>query len=93
MNNNNKVRVSIFIEERLVSEIKKNNFESNIEISSKKVIMNPITIIDNLIIWYGKPITRTDFISQKNDCHVYYRPIFRFEGDNTAKKIKALLQN
>lgn len=85
-------KVTIYVEDSKVpKEIDNAIFHSHVIIKHKGVVMNPITIIDGSIIWYGKPFVRADFVSQADDCHVIYRPVFRFVGDNTAKKIKGLL--
>lgn len=90
--NNSKCKTIIYVNKKNPpKKIADYKFSNNILLKFKDVVMNPITIIDNSIVWYGKPFSKVDFVSKANDCHVLYRPVFRFIGDNTAKKIKGLL--
>lgn len=58
-------------------------------------VHDPITIVDNSIVWYGQPLSNANFIIEK--AHVLqtkYYPVFRFNGKKTAKFIlRALNMN
>jgi len=67
--------------------------KENVTIRPQYFALNPMTIIDSSITWYGKPYNRADFISAANDCKVLFRPVFRFMGSNTARKIIGLMRS
>ena len=82
-----------FSENHTPKGIEKLLYKENIKIRKQYFALNPMTIIDSSLVWYGKPYTNVDFISQSQDCRVLYRPVFRFLGNNTAKKIIGLMNN
>lgn len=53
---------------------------------------NPVVIMDNYITWFGMPYSKADFITEDGVIPTEYRPIFRFEGSNTAKILCGMLE-
>lgn len=56
-----------------------------------KVNLNPMIVIDNIIIWYGVPFSSANFILKTGRYDVNYRPIFRFVGERTVRVLHYLI--
>lgn len=54
-------------------------------------VVNPVTIIDKRIIWFGLPNSNAKFKTEGIDIPTRYRPIIRFEGGHTAKCLYGFL--
>ena len=50
-------------------------------------IYNPVTIIDNSIVWFGMPSSGFDFVAEGRTISTKFRPKIRFEGTFTAKSM------
>lgn len=55
-------------------------------------IYNPITIIDNSIVWFGMPSSGFDFVAEGRTINTKFRPKIRFEGAFTAKSIYGFIE-
>lgn len=55
-------------------------------------VTNPLTIIDQKVIWYGEPLSAADFISEGAGIMTKYFPCLRFEGKHTARMLKAIFE-
>ena len=54
-------------------------------------VTNPITIIDDRILWFGQPLCAADFISEGEYWETEYFPCFRVESKRGVNSVKALL--
>lgn len=54
-------------------------------------VENPVTIIDRKIVWFGMPHSDANFISEGRTLKTKFRPIYRFEGKNTATALIGFL--
>lgn len=81
------VKISIRAEKR--SSIHRAILPYTIESSSA---INPITIIDKSITWYGMPYSQANFKTDDGYLPTKYYPIIRFEGKKTAGKLYGLLE-
>jgi len=63
----------------------------NIANESYKAI-NPITIIDGTIVWYGMPICKTGFQTENGPIKTRFLPAIRFKGKSFARTISGLLE-
>ena len=59
---------------------------------SFEYVTNPITLIDQRIVWFGQPLYASDFISEGEILDTEYFPCVRFSGMHTARMIQALLE-
>lgn len=89
----------------LIEKIKKNGVKVVVRAENKqnlpdglrkiavenKNVLNPIVIIDKMVLWYGMPETKSDFIAEGRVIPTKYRPIFRFEGRKTARAVYSML--
>ena len=48
-------------------------------------VIQPLTMIDKRIVWYGFPPTDDVFISEGKVIPIESRPVIRFEGRHAAK--------
>ena len=55
-------------------------------------VTTPFTLIDDMVIWFGEPLSAADFISEGELLETEYFPCFRFEGKYTARMIKAIFE-
>lgn len=60
-------------------------------VSENPFVVNPVTIIDKHIIWFGLPNSDAVFKSEGIDIPTLYRPIIRFEGKYTATSLYGFL--
>ena len=54
--------------------------------------VNPVTIIDKEIVWYGMPTSKATFITEGTVIPTNYYPVFRFTGKHTAKVLYGFLR-
>lgn len=57
-----------------------------------KFVVNPITLIDRQIIWFGEPLSNANFKSEGTVLPTRYRPIIRFTGTHTANSLYGFLE-
>lgn len=55
-------------------------------------VTNPITIVDQKVVWFGEPISAADFISEGAEIRTEYFPCMRFDGKHTARMLKAIFE-
>ena len=55
-------------------------------------ITNPFTLIDRSVIWFGEPLASPDFISEGEPIKTTTFPCLRFEGNHTARMLKAIFE-
>ena len=55
-------------------------------------ITNPVAIIDNEIVWYGMPASKSDFIVDDKRIPTQYRLITRFKGKHFAQSLYGLME-
>ncbi len=80
------VKISIRIEENILLDKEFNKYKIE-----EKYVSNPITIIDNNIIWFGEPLSTAEFISEGEKIETKCFPCLRFEGKHTVKMLRAIL--
>lgn len=51
-------------------------------------ITNPLTIIDETIVWFGQPLCEADFVSEGTQIHTEYKVAARFAGHNFARLVQ-----
>ncbi len=61
-------------------------------IEPSEYITNPVTIIDEKIIWFGQPLYAAEFISEGDVIETRTFPSIRFEGRFTGRILKEYLQ-
>lgn len=55
-------------------------------------VTTPFTMIDNMIVWFGEPISAANFISEGVVLKNKYFPCMRFKGKYTARMLKAIYE-
>ena len=55
-------------------------------------VTNPVTIIDDSILWYGQPLCNADFMTEGYFLSTEYNPCFRVVGKYIIRSIKSLLE-
>lgn len=55
-------------------------------------VTTPFTMIDNMIVWFGEPLSAADFISEGEILETEEFPCLRFEGKYTARMLKAIFE-
>lgn len=55
-------------------------------------VTTPFTMIDNMIVWFGEPISAANFISEGVALKNKYFPCMRFKGKYTARMLKAIYE-
>ena len=55
-------------------------------------VMNPVTIIDKKVVWFGKPSSAADFITDGDAIETDYRPVLRFVGSHCAQSLYGFLE-
>lgn len=55
-------------------------------------VTTPFTIIDNMTVWFGEPLSAADFISEGEVLETTSFPCLRFEGKYTARMLKAIFE-
>ena len=55
-------------------------------------ITTPLTMIDNMIVWFGEPLSSADFMSEGDILETMFFPCLRFEGKYTARMLKAIYE-
>ncbi|MGM9941454.1 MAG: AAA domain-containing protein [Bulleidia sp.] len=55
-------------------------------------LANPVTIIDQKIVWFGLPYSSAEFVSEGKRIQTTNRPIIRFEGKYTARAVYSSLE-
>lgn len=53
-------------------------------------VTTPFTMIDYRVVWFGEPLSAADFKSEGDILETKYFPCLRFEGQHTAKMLKAI---
>ena len=61
-------------------------------VSRHPYVTNPVTVIDEHIIWFGQPLCAADFITEGKVLPTEVFPCIRFEGKYTARLLKAFLE-
>lgn len=55
-------------------------------------VMNPVAIIDKKTVWFGKPSSGADFITDGGVIKTKYRPVLRFAGSHCAQALFGFLE-
>lgn len=55
-------------------------------------VINPITVIDKKIVWYGLPAGGAGFKVRSGEVDTKYKPIVKWIGKNTANAIIVFLK-
>ncbi len=57
-----------------------------------KYIANPVTLIDQRIVWFGMPHSGAEFVAEGTPIPTRFRPIIRFEGRHFAQALYGFLE-
>lgn len=60
--------------------------------SREPYVTTPFTMIDSEVIWFGEPLSATDFISGGEPVLTEHFPCLRFEGKYTARLLRAIYE-
>lgn len=60
-------------------------------VSNYQYVMNPITIIDKKLVWFGQPLYAADFISEGDILDTEFFPCIRMAGMHTARSLHAFI--
>ena len=61
-------------------------------VKEHRYVTTPFTMIDDMIVWFGEPLSAADFVSEGEILETAVFPCLRFVGKYTARMLKAIFE-